>query len=115
MTAKKKNVLPEELDNFKKFFDNLTPEKLREFQEKMIAGVKEREAERKKKAETPPETKTGTCVICQGKVVGEYERAVSNRNYYTGRDQIHGVPRHVIWHFKGYHCEKCGLCYKFPT
>jgi len=115
VTSKKKSVLPDVLLNLKEFSDSLTPEKLRELQEKVLAGVKEREAVRKKERDAPPESKTGTCGVCQGRVVGEYEKAPSYEGMYMGRGPLHNVPRRIIWHFKGYHCEKCGLCYKFPT
>lgn len=59
----------------------------------------------------PPKTPVGTCVVCKGTVRADYDYEAmvdhshipigpSGKDYYT-------------WVFKGYHCEQCGLVYKF--
>lgn len=70
--------------------------------------------EKEKKKHQPPESPTGKCVHCSGLVTGAYSykmnRNVDRRNVPIGP----GSSAHYSWHFEGFHCTGCGLCYKFP-
>lgn len=91
------------LEDCLKVLQNMTPEE----HEKWAKDVQERLEQRKKEEEllknTPPSTKTATCRCCGGRVIGEYVKWYSDR---LG-------DKSFSWEFKGYHCEGCGLIYKF--
>lgn len=92
----------------------MTDDELAVFRERMkqasIDREKEiKEQERKRYAE--PELPKGTCRFCSGDVIATHTRKAT-------RDMMH-IPigpssvNYYRWHFDGYHCVSCGLCYKF--
>lgn len=84
----------------------LTPEKIRESIEDF------KKTNDWQKSDEPRDNRTGTCMICQGKIVARVTR------------EYHGDPMHMIIGpgsrnqmttvHHGFHCTRCGLKYEFP-
>ena len=100
------------LQDFSRLWNSLSPEG----KDKMIEEAHERrlEAEKKRREELkkPPVSPTGTCVFCKGLVSAEFKDVMYAHEASHGLSSIRG--RTPNWQFLGYHCEKCGLSYKFP-
>jgi hypothetical protein len=84
-------------------------EKIKEILEE---GRLERDAALKRRNSPPEETRTGTCVFCQGKVIGRISREYRGDPMHRiigpgGRNQMTNVHH-------GFHCSRCGLRYEFP-
>lgn len=82
---------------------------------KLAEGVNERMKAVQKSEEdrrnTPPKCDVGVCVHCSGKVTGEYIKEATRDAFSM---PIGPASRSFYaWRFKGYHCESCGLMYKF--
>ena len=73
-----------------------------DLQKRMAKLEKEREDKRTLRGEHAP--KSGTCRVCGDKVVGTIT--------YPRTDKIGGPPLQA--YVKDWHCEGCGIVYKFP-
>jgi len=105
---------PDSLNDFSVWYDKLTPaEKVEQFN-KAAELARQRAEDECKRRNMPPETPTGTCVVCGGLVKGVHQHGlrggVDHRSVPIGP----GGQQYYGWNFQGYHCEKCGLCYEFP-
>lgn len=92
-----------------------TKEEVDAHRKKLAEGVHERMKAMQKTEEDrrnkPPKCDEGVCVHCSGKVIGEYIREATRDAFSM---PIGPASRGFFaWKFKGYHCESCGLMYKF--
>jgi len=88
--------------------DALTPEKIKE----ALAEGQKRIEERQKRRDRPHESRTGTCVVCGGQVIGSVTREYRGdpMRRIIGPGSINQMT--TVHH--GWHCTKCGLKYQFP-
>lgn len=102
------------LEGFAETLKNMTPEEKEKWRNDAMERVKKAHEEEECKRNQPPASKTGTCVACRGLVKGEYVHGlrpgVDRRFVPIGP----GSRDYYGWQFKGYHCTRCGLSYKFP-
>lgn len=102
------------LEGLKEYIEKMTPEEKEKWRNDAMEAAKKRREEEERKRNEPPESKTGTCVCCGGLVKGEYVHGlrpgVDSRFVPIGP----GGRQYYGWTFKGYHCTRCGLSYKFP-
>jgi hypothetical protein len=115
----KKRFWPEKekkspLEGLAEALKKMTPEEKEKWRNEALERAKKAREDEERKRNEPPKSKTGTCVVCRGKVEGEYVHGlrpgVDSRFVPIGP----GGRQYYGWQFKGYHCTRCGLSYKFP-
>lgn len=105
----KKTTLAEITSELKR----LSPEELKKIMDDAAEAAEKAREEQKRKEREPPESKTGTCIVCKGTIKGNYVRGLR-----PGTDERFvpigpGSKQYYTWNFKGYSCTKCGLKYEF--
>lgn len=87
----------------------LTPERIQQ----IIEETRERRKREEEEAKKPPKTPVGTCGVCKGAVKAEYVHGLHPGYDHRSIPIGPGSKNYYGWNFKGYHCENCGLMYKF--
>jgi hypothetical protein len=66
---------------------------------------------REEEKRLPPKVEDGVCVVCQGKITGNYtQECIGDPNNIPIGP---GSQDYYHWAFQGYHCTNCGLKYEF--